>query len=123
MKAKTITIDAKGKILGRLATQVCNALRGKNDADFSYNVVKPIKVIVYNAKEIKVSGNKIKQKKYYRHSGRLGNLKEISFEKVITENPSKVVFLAIKNMLPKNRLQQLWLNNLTIKNGDLDAKE
>lgn len=123
MNEKLIKIDAKDKILGRLATQISNDLRGKNEPDFNYNVIKPIKVIVFNAKHIRLTGNKLKQNKYYRHSGYLGNLKTISLEKVMSEDPAKVLYLAIKNMLPKNRLRQLWLNNLTIINGDFDAKE
>ena len=113
IKYTTIKIDAKGKILGRLATEVCNKLRGKDDPTFSYNIVKPINVTVYNAKDILVSGNKAKQKTYYRHSGYIGNLKEISFENIMSKNPSKIIFMAVRNMLPANRLRQKWLNNLT----------
>ena len=123
IKTAYIKIDAKGKILGRIATEVCNKLRGKDDPTFTYNTVKPIKVTVYNAKDILVSGNKAKQKKYYRHSGYLGNLKEISYSHIMSKDPSKIIFMAIRNMLPANRLRQKWLNNLTILNGELDAKD
>ena len=122
-KAKFVTIDAKGKVLGRLASIIASILRGKDDPKFAYNQVANVKVTVFNAKGIVVTGNKLKQKNYYRHSGRIGNLKTISFEKIFTLFPEKALHMAVKNMLPKNRLQNEFLKNLTILNGELNAKD
>jgi len=121
MQNSTITFDATDKILGRLSTEVAVVLRGKNRTDFSYNTIPDQKVIIINAKNIKVTGTKEQTKKYYRHSGYIGNLKTISFQKMFAENPSSVLKNSIKNMLPKNRLQTKLLNNLTIYNGEINA--
>jgi len=119
---KTKKIDADGKVLGRLASFVSQKLRGKDNVNFSYNQLLPNKIIVYNVEKITVTGQKKKQKKYYRHSGYLGNLKTISFEKMFSENPKKVFKLAVKGMLPKNRLQKKYLKNLIIYNGEINVK-
>lgn len=111
---ETHKIDASGKILGRLATEAANLLRGKGKTNFEPNLVSGDKVIIYNASEVKLTGRKLEQKKYAKHSGYLGHL---TFEtaKVLYENkPEEIVKRAIKGMLPKNKLQQVWLNNLTI---------
>ena len=118
---KTIKINAQGQILGRLSTKIANSLRGKGNPSFEYNQLSNNKVIVYNVSKIIVTGNnKMKQKKYYRHSGYLGNLKEINYEKLFATNPKKVLIHSIKGMLPKNRLQKEFLKSLTIYNGDLN---
>ncbi len=126
MKSKnqdiTIKIDATDKILGRLASEISQILRDKSSVNFSYNKAPNKKVIVYNANEILTTGNKMLQKKYYRHSGYLGNLKEITLEKLFEKDPAKVLNFAVKGMLPKNRLQKEFLKNLTILKGDLNAK-
>lgn len=121
MDNSTITIDAKDKILGRLSTEIAVLLRGKNNTDFCYNTIPDIKVIVINARDIKVTGGKDQTKKYYHHSGYIGNLKTISYQKLYHENPSLILKNSVKNMLPKNRLQAKILNNLTIHNGDINA--
>ena len=115
-----IKIDANGKILGRLATNISVLLRGKDKPSFTYNKLNNQKVIVFNAKKIIVTGSKMKQKKYYHHSGYIGNLKTQTFEEIFSKNPSIVLYKAVKNMLPKNRLQQKWLNNLKIYNGEIN---
>ena len=117
---KTIKIDAAGQILGRLATQISVVLRGKDKPDFAYNKSGDQKVVVYNVNKIIVTSNKERDKKYYRHSGYLGNLKELSYQQLFAKQPTKVLQLAVKNMLPKNRLQKVWLANLTIYNGDIN---
>lgn len=117
---KAIQIDAAGQILGRLATQISVVIRGKDQPDFAYNKPGDKKVIVYNVNKIVVTGSKERDKKYYRHSGYLGNLKELSYEQLFAKDPAKVLQLAVKNMLPKNRLQKIWLANLTIHNGDIN---
>lgn len=121
MQNSNITIDAKNQILGRISTKVASILRGKDQTNFAYNKIPDIKVTVYNAKHIKVTGTKENTKKYYRHSGYLGNLKEISYQKMMSERPSFILKNSIKNMLPKNRLQAKLLNNLTIFDGEINA--
>lgn len=121
-KQNIIKINAEGKVLGRIATDVAIKLRGKDKADFAYNRVSSVKVTVYNAAKIIVTGQKMKQKTYYKHTGYLGNLKEITMEKLFEKDPKRVLEYAVKGMLPKNRLQNEFLKNLTIYNGDLNAK-
>lgn len=121
-KNNEIKIDASKQILGRLASDIAEKLQAKRSVDFAYNKVPNVKVVVYNAKDIMVTGNKKEQKKYYKHTGYLGNLKEITLEKLLKKNPSKVIELAVKGMLPKNRLQKEFLKNLTVLDGELNAK-
>lgn len=120
---QNIKIDATGKILGRIATNVANLLRGKNKVGFVYHQLNQDLVFVYNAKNIIVTGNKFKQKKYYRHSGYLGNLHQASYQEIFSQNPAQVLRLAVKNMLPKNRLQQSYLTHLMIYNGEINDKK
>lgn len=121
-KQNIIKIDARDKILGRLASLVTQKLQGKDNLNFNYHQVTLIKIVVYNVKKIKFSGQKEKKKNYYRHSGYLGNLKTISLEKMFSNDPKYVLKLAIKGMLPKNRLQKKYLKNLTLYNGEIDDK-
>lgn len=122
IKQNITKIDADGKVLGRLACEISEKLRGKGQTDFAYNKVPSNQVIVYNAEKIYVTGQKMKQKIYYRHSGYLGNLKETTLEELFAKDPKKVLQFAVKGMLPKNRLQKEFLKNLIIYNGDLNAK-
>lgn len=119
---KTIQIDAKDKILGRLCTQIADTLRGKNKPNFAPHQMIGEKVIVINAQLVKVTGNKLENKKYYRHSGYLGGIKEESLKNLLARRPEEVIRRAVAGMLPKNRLQDIWLKNLTIyaqnKSGD-----
>lgn len=117
-----IKIDASKQVLGRLASDVAEKLQAKRSVNFAYNKVPNVKVVVYNAKDIIVTGKKKEQKKYYKHTGYLGNLKEITLEKLLKKNPSKVIELAVRGMLPKNRLQKEFLKNLTVLDGELNAK-
>lgn len=116
----THTIDLKNKVLGRVATDVANLLRGKNKPNFDYNKLMGDKVIVFNAKSIYLSGQKMEQKKYYRHSGYLGNLKTINVKDQLANKPELVFTHAVKGMLPKNRLRKEWLKNLTIYAGEIN---
>lgn len=111
---QVVEIDASGKILGRLASQVCVLLMGKNQPSYRPNVVKGSKVYVVNSAKIKVSGNKLASKIYYRHSGHLGNLKSETLGSLLKRRPAEVLRRAIKGMLPKNRLQKIYLKNLVI---------
>jgi len=118
----TVKINAADKILGRLSTEIANTLRSKNDPNFEYNKINPVKVIVYNATKIVLTGKKENQKIYYRHSGYLGGLKETSYKKMKVKFPERIIYNAVKGMLPKNRLQKYWLKNLEILSGEINDK-
>ncbi len=97
-------IDASGKILGRLATQAARLLMGKQKPIFSRHLDVGDFVVVINAEKVRVTGNKPKQKLYYRHSGYPGGLKSISLEQMMQTDPTRVIEYAVKGMLPHNRL-------------------
>ena len=115
MERKIYTIDASGKILGRLATEIVILLRGKDNPNFTPHSDTGAIVIVKNIKKIKISGKKFSQKKYYHHTGYLGGLKEVSFEKIFEEEPSKVLIKAVFGMLPKNKLRAKQIKRLKIQ--------
>lgn len=101
---KWYIIDASDQILGRLATKIADLLRGCHKVDFLPHQDCGDYVVVINCQKIKLTGNKLKDKKYYRHSGYIGNLKEINAEKLLEKNAKELVHKAVKNMLQKNRL-------------------
>ena len=111
-------IDASGKVLGRLATQVAGLLMGKHKPIFSRHMDTGDYVVVINAEKVGVTGNKIKQKLYYRHSGYPGGLKSTSLERMMQTHPTRVIEYAVKGMLPKNRLKAKMLKRLRIHVGD-----
>lgn len=106
--------NAEGKVLGRLATEVANFLRGKLKPEFVDYLDCGDHVVIINAKKIVLSGNKMETKQYHHYSGYPGGLKSISAKQLMEDNPEKVVFAAVKGMLPKNKLQALWLKRLHI---------
>ena len=110
-------VDLKGAVLGRTAVQIANILRGKNKPIFTPHIDTGDHVIVVNAKELKVSGNKQDQNMYYRYSGYPGGLKETSFRKKMQVKPGDVVKHAVKGMLPKNRLGRKMIKKLHIYPG------
>ena len=112
MERKTHTIDAKNKVLGRLASQVAILLRGKQKRDFMPHKDMGDFVVIKNFDKLKVTGKKMEQKKYYRHSGYLGGLKEISLKKLFAAKPSEVFKKAVYGMLPKNRLRSKQIKRL-----------
>lgn len=118
----TVEINAENQILGRLATRVATVLRGKNKPTFERYLITGDTVLVYNAEKIKVTGAKATQKKYYRHSGYLGNLRSLTFNQQMAKNPTKVIEHAVSGMLPKNRLRKQFLKRLTIVKGPVNAK-
>ena len=118
IKREWHVIDASGKVLGRLATQVASLLMGKHKPIFSRNLDTGDFVVVINADKIRVTGNKAKQKLYYRHSGYPGGLKSISLEKMLQTNPTRVIELAVKGMLPHNRLGAKMIKKLKVYVGD-----
>lgn len=107
-------IDAKGKILGRLATQIAKILMGKDKPYYVANLDCGDYVVVINAAEVEVSGRKRKQKLYRRHSGYPGGFKETTFEKMIERDPRKIIRQAVSGMLPKNKLRDGRLARLKV---------
>jgi len=109
-----LVIDADGEILGRLATKIADLLRGKGKPTYAANIDVGDYVIVINAKKIKVTGNKLSDKLYYRHTGYPGGLRETNLEKLLEQHPDRAITLAVKGMLPKNKLQQVYLKKLRV---------
>jgi large subunit ribosomal protein L13 len=110
-------IDAAGKTLGRLATEVARRLRGKHKPIYTPHVDTGDYIIVVNADKVHVTGNKASDKIYYRHTGYIGNLKSASFEKMQERAPGRVVELAVKGMLPKNTLGRAMYRKLKVFSG------
>lgn len=116
IKRETHNIDAAGQVLGRLATQIAILLRGKDKPDFQPHVDGGNNVIITNAEQIKITGKKLEQKTYYRHSGYPGGLKEKKMDEIFSKNPAEVLKRAVWNMLPKNKLRSKMIKRLIIKN-------
>lgn len=114
---KWYVVDLKGATLGRVAVKVANILRGKDKPIFSPHVDNGDNVIVVNAAEMRLTGRKLEQKKYYRYSGYPGGLKEISLATMIARRPERVFTLAVKRMLPKNRLGRKLIKKLHVYAG------
>ena len=111
-------IDASGEVLGKLATQAASLLMGKRKPIFSRNLDTGDFVVVINAEKVRVTGNKAKQKLYYRHSGYPGGLKSINLEKMLQTNPTRVIEHAVKGMLPHNRLGASMMKKLRVYAGE-----
>ena len=114
---KWFLINAEGKVLGRLAARVASILRGKEKAVFAPNEEIGDYVVIINADKIVISGNKFKDKLYHRHSGYVGGLKTVNFEKLIQKHPTSPLELAIKGMLPKGPLGRKLLKNAKLYPG------
>jgi len=114
VKRDWFVVDASGKTLGRLATEVARRLRGKHKAEFTPHVDTGDYIIVVNAKDIKVTGNKAKDKMYHFHTGFIGNMRHFSFEKLLERSPERVIELAVKGMLPKNALGRQMVRKLKV---------
>lgn len=112
VKRENHKIDAQGKILGRLATEIAVLLRGKQKPDFVLNQNMGDFVTVINVDKIKTSGKKIEQKKYYHHTGYLGGLKSESLKVLFKKDPGEVLRRAVFGMLPKNKLRAKWIKKL-----------
>jgi large subunit ribosomal protein L13 len=110
-------IDARGQILGRMATEIAKVLRGKHKPIFTPNYDAGDFVIVVNAREIKLTGAKLEQKIYYRHTEYPGGIRERSAAQMLQEKPEELVMLAVKGMLPKNRLSRRLVTKLKVYAG------
>lgn len=115
MTGATHTIDATDRPLGRLAAEVAILLRGKHKEDFVPNKDIGDFVVVKNFNKVKITGKKMKQKKYYRHSGYPGGLKEIPLSEVLNNDPAQVMVKAVWGMLPKNKLRQEQIKRLKVE--------
>jgi large subunit ribosomal protein L13 len=110
-------IDADGQVLGRLASEVASVLRGKRRPTFTPSVDTGEHVIVVNAAKVRVTGDKLEQKVYYRHSGYPGGLKERRLKDLLREHPERVIEHAVRGMLPKNRLGRQLFKKLKVYAG------
>jgi large subunit ribosomal protein L13 len=110
-------VDADGKVLGRLATEVAILLRGKRKPEFAHFLDSGDFVIVINAERIQVTGKKIEQKKYYSHSGYPGGIKEKTFKELLETKPEEIIKKAVWGMIPKNRLGRAAYKKLKVYRG------
>ena len=118
IKRDWLVIDATDQVLGRLATRVARLLMGKHKPVFSRNLDVGDYVVIINADKVRVTGNKAKQKVYYRHSGYPGGLKSITYDKLMQANPTRVIEHAVKGMLPHTRLGASIMKKLKVYVGD-----
>ena len=114
---KWYIIDAAGKSLGRVATEAARLLRGKHKPTFTPNVDTGDNVIILNCKDAVLTGNKLDNKIYRHHSGYIGGMKEIKARDMMNKTPEKAMFLAVKGMLPKNRLGRQMVKKLRVYAG------
>lgn len=114
---KWFVVDAEGQILGRFASQIANRLRGKYKPEFSPHMDNGDYIIVVNCEKIKVTGKKLDEKEYYRHTGWVGHLKTATLEQVLTKHPTRVITHAVKGMLPRNKLGRAMLKKLKVYVG------
>jgi large subunit ribosomal protein L13 len=110
-------VDASGQTLGRLASEVAQVIRGKHKPIYSPSIDVGDYVIVVNAEKIHVTGRKLDQKMYYRHSGYPGGIKEMTLGRMLEEHPTRVIELAVKGMLPKTRLGRKMIKKLKVYAG------
>jgi len=117
-KGKWCIVDAKGAVLGRLATLIASRLRGKHNPLFTPHVDTGDWIVVINADKIVLTGRKLDQKCYYRHSGYIGGLTTITAKKLLEKRPEDLIRFAVKGMLPKNRLGSKLFKKLKVYTGD-----
>lgn len=116
-------VDAEGQVLGRLATTIAARLRGKHNPAFTPHVDTGDAVVVINADKIVLTGKKLQNKVYYRHSGYIGGLKEITAEKLLEKRPEELIRHAVKGMLPKNKLGRKLFKKLKVYTGNTHPHE
>jgi len=110
-------VDADGKTLGRLATEIARRLRGKHKPEYTPHVDTGDYIVVVNAEKIHVTGNKLKQKVYHSHTGYVGNLKSITLEKQLQKAPERVIEHAVRGMMPRNKLGRAMFKKLRVYAG------
>jgi len=120
---KWLVVDAEGKVLGRLATEIADILRGKNKPQYTPHLDMGDNVIVINAEKVVLTGLKSEQKEYFRHSHYPGGGRFINIRKMMEEKPEFVIENAVKGMLPKNRLSRKLISNLKVYAGSVHPHE
>jgi large subunit ribosomal protein L13 len=110
-------VDATGKTLGRLSTEIARRLRGKHKPEYTPHVDTGDYIVVVNAEKIRVTGNKLKDKMYYRYTGYIGNLKSMPLEKLMEQHPERALQYAVKGMMPRNPLGRKMLSKLRVFAG------
>ena len=118
VKRNWYVVDASDKVLGRMATEIANRLRGKHKAEYTPHVDTGDYIVVVNAEKVKVTGNKARDKIYYHYTGYPGGIKSITFEKLQDKAPEKVIEVAVKGMMPKNKLSRAMLSKLKVYAGN-----
>lgn len=116
-------VDAEGRILGRMATEIADLIRGKKKPQFTSHLDTGDFVVVINAEKIKVTGRKLEQKKYYHHSGYPGGIKEISLEDLLAKKPEEVIKKAVWGMVPKGKLGRALYKKLKVYRGPTHPHE
>ena len=117
VKRDWYVVDANGKTLGRLATEIARRLRGKHKPEYTPHVDTGDYIVVVNAEQVQVTGNKFKDKMYYSHTGFPGGIKEINFEKLQAKKPEMIIEKAVKDMLPKGPLGRAMFRKLKVFKG------
>ncbi len=117
VRREWFVVDAEGKTLGRLATEIARRLRGKHKPEYTPHVDTGDYIVVVNAEKIRVSGNKMKDKIYHHHTGYVGNLKSISLEKLLQKAPERVIETAVRGMMPKGPLGRAMFKKLRVYAG------
>ena len=117
LNARWYVVDATDKILGRLATQVARRLRGKHKPEYTPHVDTGDYIVIINADKVRVTGRKLQDKTYYRHTGYPGGIKETTLDKLLASHPTRVLEKAIKGMLPKNPLGRAMYRKLKVYAG------
>ncbi|MFW0013773.1 MAG: 50S ribosomal protein L13 [Arsenophonus endosymbiont of Dermacentor nuttalli] len=117
VKRDWYVVDAGGKTLGRLATEIARRLRGKHKAEYTPHVDTGDYIIVVNAEKVAVTGNKREDKIYYRHTGYIGGIKQATFEEMIVRHPERVIEIAVKGMLPKGPLGRAMYRKMKVYAG------
>ncbi len=116
-------VDASGKTLGRLASELARRLRGKHKPEYTPHVDTGDYIVVINAEKVRVTGRKLSDKMYYHHTGYIGNMKSESLEKMLDRAPERVLTLAVKGMLPRNTLGRQMLKKLKVVSGNTHPHE
>ena len=117
VKRDWYVVDATGKTLGRLSTELARRLRGKHKAEYTPHVDTGDYIVVINAEKIHVTGNKLQDKMYHHHTGYIGNMKHTSLGKLLQEHPERAIEIAVKGMLPKNPLGRAMFKKLKVYAG------
>jgi large subunit ribosomal protein L13 len=117
IEKKWYVVDAENKVLGRLASEIANRLRGKHKPTFSAFIDNGDFIIVTNAEKVALTGNKLDDKMYYRHTGYMGGLKEATAKELLAKHPTDLIMHAVRGMLPKNKIGRAQLKKLKIYAG------